>query len=73
MYIDLKDYLIIKPTGDICDDSIVIFVWDEKLKKHIYVYNDQLGLGGFKVYLLNQRSYEDIDSFRRKAAIKDLN
>ena len=62
-----------KPQGDIVEDQVAIFVFDEAIQKHVCVFYDYEGIGGFKVYLLDERSYSDTDSFMRKQVVQSSN
>ena len=61
----LKDFALVKTQGELQKDTLSIFLWDATLKRHVYVHWCQ-GLGGFYIYIVGERSMEDLDFFLRE-------
>ena len=58
-------YLITKKEGELLEGMQTVFVYYEPYKRYIYAhFSDDFGF--FRVYILNERMMDDVDSYIRE-------
>ena len=64
---DLKDYLMVKPIGELTVNSHHVFIYYPIFKRHIHICYSE-AYSGFIIYILDEKMSLDIETFMRKQA-----